>query len=85
MAIEPQSTNQYVDEPTLLRFPLNETSLKIIQINIRGLNDFDKLDSLCIFLRNLYLCHSTTQQQHTRPRDQQRIGCPKDNQLHDGV
>lgn len=56
MAIEPQSTNQYVDEPTLLRFPLNETSLKIIQINIRGLNDFDKLDSLCIFLRNLNTC-----------------------------
>lgn len=56
MTIEPQSTNQHIDDPTQLRFPLNETSLKIIQINIRGLNDLDKLDSLCIFLRNLKTC-----------------------------
>lgn len=53
MYLEHQATNTFVDDPAAQIFPLDTATFKILQINIRGMNQFEKLDSFCVFLQEL--------------------------------
>lgn len=53
MNLMQQATNVSVDDPPSLRLPPDPTVFKILQINIRGLNRMEILDSLCVYLHNL--------------------------------
>lgn len=53
MQLNAQATNLHLIDTSTLNQPSRATILKILQINIRGINQIEKFDSLCEFLRSL--------------------------------
>lgn len=47
------ATNLHVETTTNLNLPPTASDLRILQINIRGMNDLNKLDSLCVAVQEL--------------------------------
>lgn len=48
-----ESNNIFVETPLNFKFPTSHSALRLIQINIRGMNNFEKFDSLRMFIKGL--------------------------------